>query len=91
MLGGELITISGPTFKPDDNITCIFGTTETEGVFLTEEQCICVAPETDSDGLINLDIQIVRGTAVLKGQTKFRYSMYTNVSNLCIVCCSLTF
>ena len=77
MLGGELITISGPTFKPDDNITCIFGTTETVGAFLTEEQCICVVPEANNNGLVNLDIQIVRGTAILSGRTKFRYSMYT--------------
>lgn len=73
ILGGEILTINGPTFNQNDNITCIFGKIETEGVYLTEQQCLCVVPQAENDGLVNLNIKIRRGAAILIGRTKFRY------------------
>ena len=75
MLGGETIIITGPVFEADDDILCIFGQIETEGVYLTDDKCLCVVPSTNKDAIVDLVIKITRGTAVLMGGTKFRYSM----------------
>ena len=74
MLGGEIVIITGPTFEEDDDILCIFGQIETEGVYLSGDKCLCVVPTADEDNIVNLAIKITRGSAVLTGGTKFRYS-----------------
>ena len=74
MLGGETIIITGPTFKEDDDILCIFGQNETECVFLSEDKCLCVVPASNEDTILDLVVKIIRGSAVLTGGTKFRYS-----------------
>ena len=73
LLGGEILIITGPTFKPDDNIVCSFGGVETTGGFITKDSCLCVTPPADNDGIVQLNIKITRGTATLNGGTKFRY------------------
>ena len=74
MLGGEIITITGPVFEPDDNITCTFGDIETIGGFLTKDKCLCVTPPVENDGIVQLNLKITRkGTATLNGGTKFRF------------------
>ena len=75
MLGGETIIITGPVFHKDDDILCIFGQIETEGVYLSKDKCLCVVPSANKDAIVDLAIKITRGTAVLMGGTKFRYSM----------------
>ena len=75
MLGGETVIITGPVFQEDDDILCIFGQIETEGVYLSKDKCLCVVPSANKDGIVDLAIKITRGTAVLMGGTKFRYSM----------------
>lgn len=74
MLGGEIVVITGPSFKPDDSILCTFGQIETLGGYLSWTKCICVVPPAANDGIVNLNIKITRGTAILTGGTKFRYS-----------------
>lgn len=74
MLGGETIVITGPIFKEDDDILCIFGQNETECVYLSQDKCLCVVPASDEDSILDLVIKITRGSAVLTGGTKFRYS-----------------
>ena len=74
MLGGEVIVITGPAFKPDDNILCAFGDTEAVGIFLSENKCLCVTPQVANDGIVQLNIKITRaGSATLNGGTKFRF------------------
>ena len=74
MLGGETVIITGPTFEEDDDILCVFGQIETECGYLSEEKCLCVIPTADEDNVVDLAIKITRGSAVLTGGTKFRYS-----------------
>ena len=62
-------------FEADDDILCIFDRIETNGVYLSEDKCLCVVPSTTKDAIVDLTIKITRGTAVLIGGTKFRYSM----------------
>jgi deleted-in-malignant-brain-tumors protein 1 len=75
LLGGDVLIITGPVFKQDDDIKCIFGQTETQGAYISEEECVCVVPEATTDGLVSLEIRILRGSATLSGVTKFRYTL----------------
>ena len=47
---------------------------ETPGAYLNEMECLCVAPEQSNDGLVELVVKINRGSAILTGATKYRYS-----------------
>jgi hypothetical protein len=74
IFGGEQISITGPSFETQDNISCVFGDVETEGVFINERKCLCVAPPaTSEDSVVELSIKITRGSATLSGATKYRY------------------
>lgn len=74
--GGDIIFITGPTFQPNDIITCIFGNTETDGAYHSVNQGLCVSPAASHEEVIDLTIKITRGKAVLTGATKYRYSMF---------------
>ena len=76
VFGGEQVFITVPEFKSEDTINCIFGDIVTDGYFISEEKCLCIAPEQYNDGLIELIIRITRGSTVLTGRTKFRYSKH---------------
>ena len=73
MLGGQIIMITGPIFTLDDDIVCVFGQNETQGVYLSQDKCFCVVPMAANDGIVDLNVRIKRGKIVLTGKTKFRY------------------
>ena len=74
VFGGEQVFITGPQFEAQDTINCIFGDVVTDGYFISQEKCLCIAPEQYNDGIVQLVISITRGSAVLTGATKYRYS-----------------
>ena len=74
VFGGEQVFITGPQFEAQDTINCIFGDVVTDGYFISQEKCLCIAPEQYNDGIVQLVINITRGSAVLTGATKYRYS-----------------
>ena len=74
MLGGEAVFITGPDFQPEDDITCVFDETEVDCTYISEEQCVCVAPEIYSERIVELQLRMNRNKAVLTGGTSFRYS-----------------
>ena len=74
--GGDIIFITGPTFQPNDIITCIFGNKETDGAYLSTNQGFCVSLAASNEDVIDLTIKITRGKAVLTGATKYRYSKF---------------
>ena len=74
--GGDIIFITGPTFQPNDIITCIFDNIETDGAYLSMNQGFCISLAASNEGVIDLTIKITRGKAVLTGATKFRYSEF---------------
>ena len=65
--------ITGPIFTLDDDIVCVFGQNETQGVYLSQDKCFCVVPMAANDGIVDLNVRIKRGRIVLTGKTKFRY------------------
>ena len=73
ILGGQIIMITGPIFTLDDDIVCVFGKNETQGVYLSQDKCFCVVPMAANDGIVDLNVRIKRGKIVLTGKTKFRY------------------
>ena len=80
MLGGEIIIITGPTFKPNDVIICEFGDVKVIGGYLTEDKCLCVTPPAANDGIVQLTIKIIHtGSATLSGGSKFRYGQYKSI------------
>ena len=77
MLGGDIIIITGPTFKPNDSIVCEFGDVEVVGGYLTEDKCLCVTPPVANDRIIQLTIKVTHtGSPTLSGGSKFRYGQY---------------
>ena len=76
ILGGEPLIISGPTFYPQDTIHCIFGDIQTNGSYVSRQQCLCIVPAASNTGVVDLTVEITRGIATLYGLTKYRYSKF---------------
>ena len=74
LLGGESVVITGPTFQPDDEITCAFGEVEVDGLYMDQARVICVIPAAVAEFLIEVELRVRRGSAVLTGRANFRYS-----------------
>ena len=74
LLGGESIVITGPTFQPDDDITCTFGEVVTDGVYVDQARAVCVVPPATAELLIEVELRVRRGSTELTGRAKFRYS-----------------
>ena len=74
LLGGESVVITGPTFQPDDEITCAFGEVEVDGVYVDQARAVCVVPPATAEFLIEVELRVRRGSAELTGRANFRYS-----------------
>ena len=74
IFGGEPLIISGPTFSFQDIIHCIFGDIQTNGSYVSSQQCVCIVPAASNTGVIDLAVKITRRTGSLYGHTKYRYS-----------------
>lgn len=74
LLGGESVIITGPTFQPDDEITCTFGEVEVDGLYMDQARAVCVIPPAVAEFLIEVELRVRRGSAVLTGRANFRYS-----------------
>ena len=75
LLGGESVVITGPTFRPDDEITCAFGEVgEVDGSYVDQARAVCVVPPAVEEFLIELELRVRRGSAELTGRANFRYS-----------------
>ncbi|XP_044255484.1 protein mesh isoform X3 [Tribolium madens] len=69
MLGGTIVNITGPCFKPTDQIICKFDTAdEVYGVVVSSNRAICVQPPLLVEGYVKLEIAIGPGTYKWKGK-----------------------
>ena len=68
MLGGTLVNITGPCFKPDTRITCRFNNMDSEGVIYNENRAACVMPWTHAEGWVDFEISLDGGPYYWKGQ-----------------------
>ena len=76
IFGGEPLIITAPTFNPRDIIHCIFGDIQTNGSYIDSLQCLCIVPAASNTGVVDLTVEITRGTTSLYGLTKYRYSKF---------------
>ena len=68
MLGGTLVNITGPCFKPDTRITCRFNNMDSEGSIYNENRAGCVMPWTHAEGWVDFEIALDGGPYYWKGQ-----------------------
>ena len=72
------------TFGEGDNITCIFHDQEVKGVYVNEEQALCVSPQLSETGTVLFELQIVRdepGSTPFSGEANFFCCMSLKVIN----------
>ncbi|XP_050672826.1 protein mesh isoform X1 [Leptidea sinapis] len=58
MLGGTIVNITGPCFRPTDRITCRFDTESVVGVVVDDNRAICVQPRFWHNGYARFEIAI---------------------------------
>lgn len=58
-LGGTPVEVLGPCFDEDDTIMCYFGNNLTQGIYVDRNSAICVSPEMDGHGRIQVKVQII--------------------------------
>lgn len=62
MLGGTIVNITGPCFKPTDKIKCHFDTEVVEGKYIDSNRAICVQPFMSMEGYVKLKVAINEGS-----------------------------
>ena len=73
-LGGAPILVSGDdvTFAENHDITCIFGDEKVDGVYVNEEQVLCVSPELPQTGVVLFQLEVERGgTIPFRGEANY--------------------
>jgi hypothetical protein len=58
MLGGTLVTVSGPCFEATDSVECIFGGISTPAVYVNRESVACVSPAMNVIGNVEVVLQV---------------------------------
>ncbi|KAJ8667861.1 hypothetical protein QAD02_009524 [Eretmocerus hayati] len=68
MLGGTVVNITGPCFKPNDKIRCRFDNEEVMGTYVNTNRAICVQPFIKAEGYIRFSVAINNGKDDWKGK-----------------------
>lgn len=68
MLGGTIVNITGPCFKPTDRISCRFDSIEVIGAFVDTNRAICIQPPLLIQGYIRFEIRVGAETYKWRGQ-----------------------
>ena len=50
------------TFREEDDMTCVFDGQEVKGVYVNEEQALCVCPELSKTGIVLFQLLIATDT-----------------------------
>lgn len=74
LLGGDCVAVSGLSVREDDQITCKFGKTAVDGLYINEDQAVCVTPPARKESLVEFRINIVRGNLNITGGALYQYS-----------------
>ena len=74
MLGGTLVTLSGPCVDETDSIECVFAGTTTQGVYVSRNSVACITPAMNAIGYVEVSL-IIKPTPNrpngFKGSTSF--------------------
>ena len=87
-LGGTGVLVSGTqlSFKEDDRISCVFDDMNVTGVYVTEQQALCVSPPLAETGRLLFQITIDNSVGSVSGESTFtscKKFMFTNYSRMC--------
>ena len=86
VLGGSSILVSGPYFtvQEEDNITCLFNDTAVDGIFVNNQQVLCVSPTLSQTGRVPFQLLVTGGTEFIGRSVfvsgKFRYVVVSFVN-----------
>lgn len=76
MLGGTLVSITGPCFQPSDDISCMFEGSVVQGIFISGVLAACVTPYLERRGWGDLTVTV--GSSEEDGEgLMIRYSEQT--------------
>lgn len=74
LLGGDIIFVNGLSLHEDDEIICVFGKTELEGLYLRETDALCVTPPYKEESYVDFKLVIRRGSSNITGGALYQYS-----------------
>lgn len=84
LLGGDVITISGISASENDNIICTFGNKEVEGLYIDENQILCITPPAE-ESVVDFTISIVRKAYNITGGARYQYGNIGHVYRYCVI------
>jgi len=72
VLGGSSILVSGPYFtvQEEDTIECMFDDSTVDGIFVSNQQVLCVSPSLSKTGRVPFQLLVTGGTEFV-GQSMF--------------------
>jgi len=91
LLGGDYVIVSGMSVEEEDIITCSFGKTAVDGLYIGEDQALCVSPPAREEAVMEFTIKITRGPLTLTGGTTFQYSKYEPFHLSHVICMLRTY
>ena len=70
------------TFMEDDDITCNFGDEKVDGVYVNEQQALCVSPELSETGIVLFLLMVVRdGRITFRGEANYNSRTFLKTMN----------
>jgi len=68
MMGGQLVNITGPCFKPTDSINCQFDSNIVVGHIVNPNRAVCITPQLFVTGYVWFAININKGQYKWRGR-----------------------
>ena len=73
-------------FTEDDNVTCIFGDDKVDGVYVNEEQVLCVSPELSQTGVVLFQLEVEHGgTIPFRGEANYNSCKFLILNYFAII------
>ena len=73
------MTVTGMSIDEDDEITCTFGETTVDGIYMSEDQVMCVTPPAKEEAVVEFRLQLQRGSQSLVGGAQYQYSKFNSI------------
>jgi hypothetical protein len=68
------VIVTGIAYEEDDIVTCKFGKTVVDGLYINDTQSLCVTPPARVESTVEFTIEVRRGALNLTGGARFQYS-----------------
>ena len=64
MFGGTPVIATGPSFSTSDTISCHYGDTVVQAIYISNEQILCISPSLNKIGEIILVVYVTENNGV---------------------------